>query len=112
MAIWYALICLTDIFDANGKLDYPAGAVKSFGTVLSGDTAQLLAKGIEAVDIGEYPDQGPDFRTERFDVGLKMMVPFTPPQDTADQLLAKSSWDSADTEEALRTILKGMTGKG
>lgn len=105
MALWYALLCLRDQFDADGKLDYRAGDVKSYGTVIS-PAADRDAKGVEAVAIGEYPDQGPDFAVERFDVVQKRMVPYVPPKDEADALLDKANWTSADTEKALRVLLK------
>lgn len=112
MPQWYAVICLTDQFTPDGKLDYPAGAVKSFGTVLSGTDTELAAKGVEAVPIGIYADgTGPDFRTERFDVVQKKMVPYTPPKDEVDLLLDKPSWTPTDSEAAMRAILKGMKGK-
>lgn len=107
MALWYALICVTDQFMPNGKLDYPAGAVKSFGTVLSGDDEQLAAKGIRAVALGEYPDSGPDFHIERFDLIQERMVPYSVPKDAADILLDKPTWLAADIEAALRIILRG-----
>lgn len=111
MAQWYALICLTDQFTPDGKLDYPAGVVKSYGTVLSGNDTELAAKGIEAVPIGEYPDHGPDFNKERFDTTTKKMVSYTPPVDEMDALLDKPIWNSKDTEDALRALLKAQRGR-
>jgi len=110
MPTWYALLCLTDQFNPDGTLDYPAGAVKSYGTVLSGTPAELAAKGIEAVDIGNYGDAGPDFNVERFDISKRQMVAYTPPKDEADLLLDKATWSPADTERALRIILKRQKG--
>lgn len=107
MALWYALVCLTDKFTPDGKLDYRAGDVKSYGTVLSGNDAELLAKGIKAVPIGDFGESGPDFNTQRFDVIQEIMVPYTPAKDEADLLLDKATWDAKDTEDALRIILRG-----
>lgn len=107
MALWYALVCLTDQFMPNGKLDYRAGDVKSYGTVLSGDDAELLAKGVKAVPIGDFGESGPDFNVERFDPIQEILVPYSPAKDEADLLLDKPSWDTADTEQALRIILRG-----
>jgi hypothetical protein len=113
MAKWYALICLKDQYMPNGKLDYRTGDVKSFGTVLSegGDKDKLAAKGIEAVEIGEYGESGPDFNVERFDVEKKKMVPYTPPKDEVDSLLDKASWNTKDQEDAMRMLLKQLKGK-
>lgn len=105
MAQWYALVCLTDQFTPDGKLDYKAGDVKSYGTVLSGNDAQLLAKGIKAVPIGDYGESGPDFNTKRFDVIQEIMVSYSAPKDEADLLLDKASWSAKDSEDALRAIL-------
>lgn len=105
MATWYALICLKDQFDSNGKLDYPAGAVKSFGTVLSGDTDELAAKGIEAVALGDFGESGPDFSENRYNSVSKALEPFTPPLTAEQTLLDKPSWDAKDTEDALRLLL-------
>lgn len=107
MALWYALICLTDQFTPTGKLDYRAGDVKSYGTVLSGDDEALAKKGIKAVPIGEFGDSGPDFNLQRFDVIQEILVPYSPPKDEADLLLDKPAWDTKDTEEAMRIILRG-----
>lgn len=109
MPQWYALFCLRDQFDEQGKLDYRAGEVKSFGTVIS-PKADRDAKGIEAIPIGDYGEAGPDFNRERFDTVLKRMVPYTPPKDEADALLDKPTWSSGDTEQALRAILKRLKG--
>jgi hypothetical protein len=106
--IWYALLCVTDQFDKDGKLEYPAGAIKSYGTVLPGTPAELAAKGLEAIPIGDYGEAGPDFNKERFDTVRKRMVPYTPPKDEADALLDKSTWGSGDTEKALRLLLSRL----
>jgi hypothetical protein len=105
MATWYALVCLTDQFTPTGKLDYKAGDVKSYGTVLSGNDAQLLVKGIKAVSIGEFGESGPDFNVQRFDVIQEKLVAYSAPKDEADLLLDKANWTSADSEKALRLIL-------
>jgi len=106
MAQWYALVCLTDQF-VNGKLDYRAGDVKSYGTVLSGNDAELLAKGIKAVPIGDFGESGPDFNVQRFDPIQEIMVPYSKPKDEADLLLEKASWSAQDTENAMRILLRG-----
>ena len=108
--MWYALICLTDQFTPDGRLDYRAGDVKSYGTVLSGNQKELAAKGIEAVAIGEYGEAGPNFNLERFDVAKKLMVPYTPPKDEMDQLMDKAIWSSVDIEQALRILLSRTKG--
>jgi len=110
MPIWFALLCVTDQFTSDGKLDYPAGSVKSFGTVISGTPAELLTKGIEAIPIGNYGASGPDFNKERFDVALKMMVPFTPPKGEAEILLEKPTWTPAELEKAIRLLLQRGLG--
>ncbi len=103
---WYALKCLTDQFDAKGKLDYKAGDVKSFGTILSGTDAELLAKGIKAIDIGDFPETGPDFSLVRFNPVTELMEPVPPdPPNAARVLLNKASWSSNDQEDALRLLL-------
>jgi hypothetical protein len=111
MAKWYALICLTDQLTPEGKLDYPAGAVKSFGTVLSGNTAELAAKGIEAVDIGEQPDIGPDFSAVRFNPVTKQLEALAPVVDPARVVMGKQNWTPDDRDTALREILKRFIGE-
>ena len=108
MPMWYALLCVTDQFAPDGKLDYRAGDVKSFGTVLSGTPAELVVKGIEAIPIGEYGEAGPDFNAERFDAARKQMVPYTPPKDAVDLLLEKPNWSQSDIEAALRAVLRRL----
>lgn len=109
MALWYAIKCLRDQFDARGKLDYPMGEVCSYGTSLP--PAEVLAsKGLKAIPIGDYGEAGPDFSRERFDLTQELMVPYTPPRDAADALLDKPAWTPTDTEAALRIILRNLKG--
>lgn len=47
MPEWFAIVCLTDQFDQTGKLDYRAGEVKSFGSVVTPGTDAEYAVAVD-----------------------------------------------------------------
>lgn len=105
---WYAIKCLTDQLDAKGGVEYPAGSVKSFGSVVTpGTDADYLLRGLKKILLGSFPEEtGPDFRALQFNPVTGVLEPRPPdPPNTARALLNKANWTTKDQEEALRALL-------
>lgn len=107
----YAIVANSDEFDANGNLNYPAGAVVSYTTILP-PQVQLDANNQKAVDLGKWPNGRIDFTHFIWSVQNQALLPITPPVDAATALLAKPAWNATtDQEAALRLILGSLYGQ-
>lgn len=100
---WFAVVCSKKPYDG-----IPLGDVYSYGTSVP-DAATLAAKGLEAIDIGDHPATGPDFRKVGWDKATRKLAPLPPPPaDPAADLLNRETWTEAERDAAMRLILQRL----
>lgn len=85
MPTWYAVVSDKNIFDKNGKLEYTAGSVISYGTSIP-SVGELVAKDCRAIDIGIFDISGPDFSELKWDAISQKLIQKTEIDKAAELL--------------------------